>query len=106
MTTNDSSETTHATVITDRPERYAKQLASHLGRRHGGECSSQINTGWIDFGPGHATITAAGDQLQLAITAPCDYLSRLEEVAGVFSSGSVNEASSRWSGGGIKPVRR
>jgi hypothetical protein len=41
MTTKDSSETTHATVVTDRPERYAKQLASHLGRRHGGEPSSK-----------------------------------------------------------------
>ncbi len=98
MTTNDSSETTHASVITDRPERYAKQLASHLGRRHGGERSSQTNTGWIDFGPGRATISADGDQLQLAITAPCDHLSRLEEVVAthLVRFGERDELSVEW----------
>ncbi|HZN79756.1 MAG TPA: hypothetical protein VFC01_08735 [Mycobacterium sp.] len=30
--TTDSPASTHATVITDRPDRYGKQLASHLGR--------------------------------------------------------------------------
>lgn len=80
--TNDDSASTHATVITDRPERYGKQLASHLGRRNGGEWSENTSTGWIDLGRGRATITAKEDQLQLDITAPCGELSRLEEVVG------------------------
>jgi uncharacterized protein len=80
MTTNDTSASTHATVITDRPGRYGKQLASHLGRRNGGEWSADTSTGWIDFAEGRATLTADDDQLRLEITAPCDQLGKLEEV--------------------------
>ncbi len=93
-----ASASTHATVITDRPERYGKQPASHLGRRNGGEWSSETHTGWIDFGHGRATLTANGDQLQLEITAPCDQLSRLEEVVAshLVRFGADDELSVAW----------
>jgi uncharacterized protein len=98
MTNDDDSASTHATVITDRPERYGKQLASHLGRRGGGEWSAETSTGWIDFGSGRATITAKGDQLQLDITAPCGELSRLEEVVAshLVRFGEQDELSVVW----------
>jgi uncharacterized protein len=96
--TNDDSASTHATVITDRPERYGKQLASHLGRRNGGEWSEDTSTGWIDLGEGRATITAKGDQLHLDITAPCGELGRLEEVVGshLVRFGEKDELSVVW----------
>jgi uncharacterized protein len=96
--TTDSPASTHATVITDRPDRYGKQLASHLGRRNGGEWSADTATGWIDFGDGRATITAEGDQLRLEITAPCDQLGRLEEVVAshLVRFGEKDELSVVW----------
>jgi uncharacterized protein len=98
MTRNDASASTHATVITDRPERYGKQLASHLGRRKGGEWSEETATGWIDFEDGRATLTADGDQLRLDITAPCDQLGKLEEVVGdhLARFGEKEELSVEW----------
>lgn len=96
--TNDDSASTHATVITDRPERYGKQLASHLGRRTCGEWSEDTSTGWIDLGSGRATITAKGDQLHLDITAPCGEFSELEEVVGsrLVRFGEKDELSVMW----------
>ena len=98
MATNDTSASTHATVITDRPERYGKQLASHLGRRNGGEGSADTATGWIDFGDGRATLTADGDQLRLEITAPCNQLGKLEEVVASHLArfGEKDEFSVEW----------
>jgi hypothetical protein len=96
--TTDSPASTHATVITDRPDRYGKQLASHLGRRNGGEWSADTATGWIDFGDGRATLTAEGDQLRLEITAPCDQLGHLEEVVAshLVRFGEKDELSVVW----------
>ena len=45
----------HAAVATDRPERYGKQLVSHLGRRNGGEWSTEQRSGWIELETGRAS---------------------------------------------------
>lgn len=73
---------THAAVPTDRPERYGKQLVTHLGRRSGGEWSAQDGSGWIKLGDGRASVTAADGRLELTITAPGKQLPGLEKVVG------------------------
>ncbi|OHU98073.1 DUF2218 domain-containing protein [Mycobacterium talmoniae] len=80
MTESGSLPSTHATVLTDRPDRYGKQLVAHLGRRNGGQWSPETGSGWIDLGRGRATVTARGDRLELDVVAPAEDLPRLEEV--------------------------
>lgn len=78
---NDSPTTySQATVVTDRPERYGKQLVSHLGRRNGGEWSADQQSGWIDLDAGQAVLTAGDGALLLTVRAPADHLPRLEQV--------------------------
>jgi hypothetical protein len=69
-----------ATVHTDRPDRYAKQLVSHLGRHHGGEWSADTRSGWIDLSSGRATVTAEDGVLHVRIVGATDDLARLEDV--------------------------
>lgn len=72
---------THASVSTDRPERYGKQLVTHMGRRFGGEWSPEKGTGWIKLGAdGRATVTAADGSLELDVTGPVGQLPQLEQV--------------------------
>ncbi|MEU6827286.1 DUF2218 domain-containing protein [Nocardia beijingensis] len=70
----------HSVVHTDRPERYGKQLVSHLGRRNGGEWSPESSSGWIDLDLGRATVTARPGELRLRIDAAAEDLPRLEDV--------------------------
>ncbi|MFI2280938.1 DUF2218 domain-containing protein [Nocardia beijingensis] len=77
MTARGSS---HSVVHTDRPERYGKQLVSHLGRRNGGEWSPESSAGWIDLDIGRATVTARPGELHLRIDAAAEDLPRLEDV--------------------------
>jgi uncharacterized protein len=78
----DRTGSAHAGVPTDRPERYGKQLVSHLGRHSGGEWSAEDGSGWIALGKGRATVTAAEGMLELTITAPYKQLANLEKVVG------------------------
>lgn len=71
---------TNAVVRTDRPERYGKQLVTHLSRRHGGQWSAESGSGWIELGSGRASVTAGEGELLLHITAPPDELEQLEDV--------------------------
>ena len=74
---------THASVPTDRPERYGKQLVNHMGRRYGGEWSAEQGAGWIKLGAdGRASVTAADGSLELDITGPVAQLPQLEQVVG------------------------
>jgi len=82
MTESASAAGSYADVATDRPERYGKQLVSHLGRRNGGEWSAEDRSGWIDLGDGRATVTATDAGLRLELVAAPDQLPRLEEVVG------------------------
>ncbi len=62
--------TSTAHVATERPQRYGKQLATHMSRRHGGEWSPESGTGWMRLGSGRADVRAADGELVLEIT--CD----------------------------------
>lgn len=99
MTDNAYPLATHADVVTDRPERYGKQLVSHLGRRHGGEWEARKGSGWIDLATGRASVTVADGALLLRITADTDdELSRLEDVVErhLVRFGERDELSVTW----------
>ena len=88
----------HAAVTTDRPERYGKQLVSHLGRRDGGEWSAEQRSGWIDLGNGRAILTAEDTTLRLDIHAPPEQLERLQEVVAshLIRFGERDELQVHW----------
>ena len=82
MTTHSST----ASVSTDRPGRYGKQLAAHLGRRHGGEWDEGTGTGWVRLADARLALTAREATLDLRVDAPDGAtgadLDRLEGVVG------------------------
>lgn len=88
----------HSTVATDRAARYGKQLASHLGRHHGGEWSDETGTGWIDLGDGRVTMTATDTALQIDLTAADGTLDRLEDVVArhLVRFGAQDELTVEW----------
>ncbi|QNI06997.1 DUF2218 domain-containing protein [Mycobacterium kubicae] len=93
------SSAARAAVSTDRPERYGKQLVSHLGRRHGGEWDSGNGTGRIDLDSGQAIVTAAEGVLLLRVTSTSDEeLTRLQEVVEqhLVRFGERDELSVTW----------
>jgi hypothetical protein len=73
--------TTRADVLTDVPERYAKQLVSHLGRRVEFTVDGPLSTAVIAGGTG---IVEVGDGvLTLRAEAPdADTLDRVQDVLG------------------------
>jgi hypothetical protein len=71
-----------ATVATDRPQRYGKQLVSHLSRRSEGTWDDQAETGFIQFGNGRVDLSCTVDALLLALVADEPDLDRLEDVVG------------------------
>ena len=73
---------TRAQVATDRPARYGKQLAQHLGRKMGGEWDSEAETGWVLLGESRLTLTADEGVLSLELDAPEAELERFEGVVG------------------------
>ncbi|MGV0742087.1 DUF2218 domain-containing protein [Mycolicibacterium sp. XJ870] len=98
----DDSAFARATVHTDRPDRYGKQLVSHLGRRNGGEWSPEERAGWIDLGSGRATVTAGDGELDLVVSGPADELPRLQDVVGshLVRFGERDELTVSWSAAG------
>lgn len=81
-----TNQRTSASVPTDRPGRYGKQLAAHLGRRHGGEWDDEAGTGWVQLAEARLELTALDGSLDLAIDPPegadGETLDRLEDVVG------------------------
>lgn len=72
---------TRADVATERPERYAKQLASHLGRRGGLDYVGE--TARLTYDGGSCTLTPAGDTLVLEATAEdSEAMDRIQNVVG------------------------
>ncbi|MEU9449946.1 DUF2218 domain-containing protein [Streptomyces sp. NPDC048277] len=72
-----------ARVTTDRPARYAKQLASHLGRRAQTSWDEESGLGTIAFANGGTgTLTATEGALLLAVEADAEHLDLLEGVVG------------------------
>ncbi|MER7837054.1 DUF2218 domain-containing protein [Streptomyces sp. NPDC096040] len=72
-----------ARVTTDRPARYAKQLASHLGRRSQANWDEETGTGGIVFqNGGTGTLTATEGALLLTVETDPENLDLLEGVVG------------------------
>ncbi|WP_225636625.1 DUF2218 domain-containing protein [Streptomyces solaniscabiei] len=74
--------TSSATVHIERPARWARQLVSHLSRRHGGEWTPERNEGWIDLKDGSATVGVVGEVLSLSVTASANDIELMEQVVG------------------------
>ncbi|MFF3500366.1 DUF2218 domain-containing protein [Streptomyces sp. NPDC003247] len=71
-----------ARVRTDRPHRYGKQLAAHLGRRAESNWDEEKGVGSITFPQGTGTLTATEDALLLTLDTEAEHLDRLEDVMG------------------------
>ena len=77
-----------ARVSTDRPSRYGKHLASHMGRKITGTWDEASQTGSLIFNrDGAATgvveLSCHDDILQLDLAADDAHLERLEQVTGI-----------------------
>ena len=80
--------TSTARVATDRPARYGKQLASHMGRKITTTWDEDSGTGSLEFnreGPttGVVELSCDGEVLVLRLSAADEHLERLEEVVGI-----------------------
>ncbi|MDH6579678.1 DUF2218 domain-containing protein [Kitasatospora sp. MAP5-34] len=71
-----------ARVSTDRPARYGKQLAAHLGRKVEARWSEETGRGELTFKAGSATLVAEPGVLLLAVEGAAENLAVLEDVVG------------------------
>lgn len=87
-----------ARVATDRPHRYAKQLASHLGRRSETSWDEEKGEGGIVFQNGTGTLTATEGALLLTVETDSDNLALLEDVVGrhLVRFGTKDELIVEW----------
>jgi hypothetical protein len=87
-----------ARVATDRPHRYAKQLASHLGRRIRTAWDEEAGHGELTFGAGTGTLTAEPGALLLAVEGAAADLEQLEDVVGrhLVRFGAKDELVVEW----------
>ena len=90
-----------AEVPTDRPERYVKQLVSHLGRRLEGSVDEDSGVGRLT-GPAFAvTLEPAGKALVLEASAEdAEGLARITDVVGSHLqrfAASTEELTVEWS---------
>ncbi|MGW3289974.1 DUF2218 domain-containing protein [Streptomyces sp. NPDC001002] len=87
-----------ARVATDRPQRYAKQLASHLGRRSETSWDEEKGEGRIVFQNGTGSLTAVEGALLLAVETDADHLDLLEDVVGrhLVRFGTKDELVVEW----------
>lgn len=80
--------TSTARVATARPARYAKQLASHLGRKIETAFDPETGRGQLIFPPRDGVPVATCDMLcgdnvlVLAMEAPSEHIEQAEEVVG------------------------
>jgi hypothetical protein len=99
--------TSSATVITDRPGRYGKQLASHLGRRVSSSWDDDAGIGEVTLPFGRAELTAQDGALHLFVQGSPDAepelqggagLDRLEDVVGrhLVRFGTKDELVVQW----------
>lgn len=87
-----------ARVITDRPHRYAKQLASHLGRRSQASWDEEAGEGSLVFQNGAGSLTATEGALLLTVEADAEHLGLLEDVVGrhLVRFGTKDELVVEW----------
>ncbi|WP_035304288.1 DUF2218 domain-containing protein [Actinokineospora inagensis] len=74
--------TSHARVATDRPGRYAKQLAAHMARKVETEWDPDTGVGELRFPFGTSALRAEPDALLLTVDGAPEDLERLEAVVG------------------------
>ncbi|MGW0417770.1 DUF2218 domain-containing protein [Streptomyces sp. NPDC003015] len=95
-----------ARVVTDRPHRYAKQLASHLGRRSRTTWDEESGEGSLLFqNGGKGSLTATEDALLLTLETQSEHLDLLENVVGshLVRFGSKDELVVEWTRDGGEP---
>ncbi len=87
-----------ARVVTDRPHRYAKQLAAHLGRKVESSWDDEAGLGALTFDRGSATLTAEPGTLVLAVEGEAEDLAQLEGVVGrhLVRFGVKDELVAEW----------
>jgi uncharacterized protein len=90
--------TSTASVPTDRPGRYGKQLASHLSRRTESEWDDAAGRGWVALGAGRAELHASEGALDMRIEADDAELARFEDVLGrhLVRFGAKDELVVQW----------
>jgi hypothetical protein len=71
-----------ALVATGRPDRYGKQLASHMSKRITTSWDETARTGVLDFGRGRADLTCVDDGLQLTLRCASAEVAGLEDAVG------------------------
>jgi hypothetical protein len=95
-----------ARVATDRPHRYAKQLASHLGRRSQTTWDEESGEGSLLFqNGGKGSLTATEGALLLTLETESEHLDLLEGVVGshLVRFGSKDELVVEWTRGSGEP---
>jgi hypothetical protein len=95
-----------ARVATDRPHRYAKQLASHLGRRSETTWDEESGEGSLLFqNGGRGALTATEGALLLTLETESEHLDLLEGVVGshLVRFGSKDELVVEWTRDGGEP---
>ncbi len=95
-----------ARVATDRPHRYAKQLASHLGRRSQTTWDEESGEGSLLFqNGGKGSLTATEGALLLTLETESEHLDLLEGVVGshLVRFGSKDELVVEWTRGTGEP---
>jgi hypothetical protein len=87
-----------ARVVTDRPNRYAKQLTSHRGRKVESSWDDETGRGALTFAAGTATLIAEPGALLLAVEGADENLDRLEDVVGrhLVRFGAKDELVAEW----------
>ncbi|MFC1409655.1 DUF2218 domain-containing protein [Streptacidiphilus sp. N1-12] len=87
-----------ARVSTDRPHRYAKQLAAHFGRKIESSWDEETGLGSLAFSMGTATLTAEPGALLLAVEGEAGNLENLESVVGrhLVRFGTKDELVAEW----------
>lgn len=100
MTAEKTAVTSTASVRTDRPGRYAKQLASHMGRKTPFTWDEVAQQGNASFAEGAvaATLVAREGALDFELTAPADQVERFEDVLGrhLVRFGSKDDLECAW----------
>ncbi|MER5640963.1 DUF2218 domain-containing protein [Kitasatospora sp. NPDC002227] len=88
----------HARVSTDRPARYGKQLAAHLGRKIEASWSEETGRGAFSFSYGSAAAVAEPDALVLSVEGEPESLAQLEDVIGrhLVRFGARDELVVQW----------
>ncbi|MEU9131222.1 DUF2218 domain-containing protein [Kitasatospora sp. NPDC048540] len=71
-----------ARVRTDRPARYGKQLAAHMGRKIQADWSEETGRGELAFRAGTAVLVAEAGALLLTVEGATEDLPGLEDVVG------------------------